>query len=185
MIDPFARLFSGSGDENSNSDVGVALEILDSIKERAGVANLLLATHTGRAEMEAGAERARGATRIDDWADVRWLLTKDEAGTRYLRATGRDVEIEEEKLTFDVETRRLAMGGGDRAWQRRRRIETEILDYITEHPGCGVREIEMAVTGRKTSIASARQTLIASHEIRADYDERSRTYKHYSGTARS
>jgi hypothetical protein len=76
----------GSGDENSNSDVGVFLDQLDIIKERAGVSNLILPVHTGRAQ-EQGIDRARGATRLDDWADVRWLLKKTEDG-RFFQLTG-------------------------------------------------------------------------------------------------
>lgn len=165
IVDPFARAFVGSGDENSNSDVGVALDILDNIKERAGVPNLIVATHTGRATMDEGAERARGATRLDDWADVRWLLTKDEHGTRYLRASGRDVEVDEEALAFDAQTHRLTFGGGDRAWQRRSRIEKAVHDYIETNPGCGVRDIHAGVTGGWRAIDSARGSLIATRQI--------------------
>lgn len=179
IVDPWARAFAGSGDENSNSDVGVALDVLDSIKERAGVANLLLATHTGRGAMDEGAERARGATRLDDWADVRWLLTRDKNDARFLRATGRDVEVDEEGLAFDLATRRLAFGGGDRAWQRRRRVQSEILDYVAAHPGCGVREIEANVMGGKDVIGGARQSLISNHEIRVEMEMRSRSVKHF------
>jgi RecA-family ATPase len=51
-VDPFARAFSG--EENSNSEVGRFLEALDVVKQRAGVKDLILTTHMGRAEFERG-----------------------------------------------------------------------------------------------------------------------------------
>src|SRR4249919_2741336 len=99
IVDPFARAFVGSGvSENDNTQVGAFLDALDVIKTRAGVSELILPTHTGREHFEEGDERARGATRLDDWADVRWMLTKDDHEQRYFSATGRDVEVGETAL---------------------------------------------------------------------------------------
>lgn len=105
--DPFARAFTGAGSENSNDDVGMFLEALDVIKARAGVVDLVMSAHTGRADMRAGEERARGATRLDDWADVRWLFTKERDGTRHLWAEGRDVGLDRQRLGYDHATRRM------------------------------------------------------------------------------
>ncbi|MFZ9922862.1 MAG: AAA family ATPase, partial [Candidatus Nanopelagicaceae bacterium] len=109
ILDPFARAFVGSGDENSNSDVSLFLDTLDYIKKQANIDNLVLPMHTGRAQ-EHGIERARGATRLDDWADVRWLLSKTEEG-RFFAADGRDVFLEQQALAFDEASRRLKLGG--------------------------------------------------------------------------
>jgi hypothetical protein len=113
IVDPAARAMPGM-DENSNVEVGQFLDMLDTIKKRAGVQNLILVTHTGRAEMAIGKERARGATRFDDWADVRWLLTKDDDGHRYFRATGRDVDTDEYRLWFEPLTRGLTATDDER-----------------------------------------------------------------------
>lgn len=116
LADPWGRMIVGT-DENSNSDVGRWLDILDTIKERAGVENLIIPAHTGRAVQEIGSERARGATRLDDWADARWLLsvgTGEDEGRRFLRAHGRDVELAEGALTFDPLTGALTFGEGGR-----------------------------------------------------------------------
>lgn len=116
LADPWGRMIVGT-DENSNSDVGRWLDILDTIKERAGVENLIIPAHTGRAVQEIGSERARGATRLDDWADVRWLLsvgTGEDEGRRFLRAHGRDVDLGEGALTFDPPTGALTFGEGGR-----------------------------------------------------------------------
>ena len=105
ILDPLARAFVGSGDENSNQDVGIFLDTLDYIKDQAGVANLLIAAHTGR-NAEQGNSRARGASRFDDWVDARWMLSKDKNGERWFSADGRDVTIDEGKLEWVDETRK-------------------------------------------------------------------------------
>jgi hypothetical protein len=146
VVDPFARAFVGSGtSENDNTEVGRFLDTLDVIKERAGVTDLILPTHTGRAEFEQGEERARGATRLDDWADVRWFLTKDDDDTRFFRATGRDVDIPEQKLSFNESDRSLRIGGGDRAWEKKRAGENRVVDHVTANPGCSTRSIYAAL----------------------------------------
>ena len=150
QIDPAARAMVGSADENSNSEVGHWLDTLDIIKERAGVDELTLATHTGRIEQQVGSERARGATRLDDWADVRWLLTKDEDDRRYLRFTGRDVDIDEEEITYDPDTRQLrASGRGGRKAVKAHDLADAIYDYIKTNPGKTQTNIKETVTQGK------------------------------------
>jgi hypothetical protein len=164
--DPFARAAVGV-DENSNTEVGVWLDTLDIIKERAGVQNSVLPVHTGRAAMESGQERARGATRLDDWADVRWILTKDDQSVRYFRATGRDVEFEEEKLTFDADQRRLTIGGGDRAWEAKKRGEDLVVLYVTRHPGSNGREILDGLGGGdKTAVPRWLASAVSHNRLR-------------------
>jgi hypothetical protein len=48
-------------------------------------------------------DRARGATRLDDWADVRWLLEKNRK-VEDPSADGRDVMLEEQMLRWDDRT---------------------------------------------------------------------------------
>lgn len=141
IVDPFARAMVGCGDENSNTDVGVVLDILDVIKRRAGVGELIIPTHTGRGEQQAGMEHARGATRVDDWADARWLLTVDDQARRFFRAHGRDVNVDEELLRLDAGTGRLTMGGHDRRGMAAKDRGSEIVDWVREHPGLGSNEI--------------------------------------------
>lgn len=167
IADPFARAAVGV-DENSNTEVGVWLDTFDVIKERAGVIDGVLTTHTGRAEQESGQERARGATRLDDWADVRWILTKDDNGTRFFRATGRDVEVPEEKLTCDDTTRRLTIGGGDRAWERRRHLEQIVVAYVKAHPGSSGAAVEAGVEGKGTAVRAALKGAVAGHLLRVE-----------------
>ena len=180
IADPFARAATGT-DENNNTDVGVWLDTFDVIKQRAGVSEGILPTHTGRAEQEAGQERARGATRLDDWADVRWLLTKDDKDNRFFRATGRDVDVPEELLTYDEDSRQLRIGGGDRRWVARRENEDRVLEFIRENPGCTTREIDNS-GGNKGQNQAARGELIRRHEVRIEevVTGRTKAFRHYA-----
>lgn len=139
ILDPFARAFVGSGDENSNSDVGVFLDTLDFIKKQANVDNLVLPMHTGRAQ-EHGIDRARGATRLDDWADVRWLLSKTEEG-RFFAADGRDVVLEQQALAFDEATRGLRLGGASAKVAKRLANEDQFVAMVELHPGKTTNEL--------------------------------------------
>lgn len=146
VVDPFARAFTGSGDsENDNTAVGAFLDALDVIKERAGVQQLILPTHTGRGTQEVGQERARGATRLDDWADVRWLLTIDDEGDRYFRATGRDVEVAEQATGWDEEKRRPYITGGSRRGKSSLGVEVAVLDACRLTPGIGLKALRIYV----------------------------------------
>ena len=139
IVDPFARAFVGSGDENSNSDVGVFLDTLDYIKKQANVDNLVLPMHTGRAQ-EHGIDRARGATRLDDWADVRWLLSKTEEG-RFFSADGRDVLLEQQALAFDEATRSLRLGGASAKVAKKMAMEDAFVQVVNENPGITTNQV--------------------------------------------
>ena len=166
ILDPFARAFTGCGDENSNSDVGVFLDTLDVIKERAGVSNLVLPIHTGRAQ-ENGIDRARGATRLDDWADVRWLLKKTQDG-RFFSADGRDVLQEEQQLTFDENTRSLTLGGADSYTAKKRNNEDVWMDAVTANPGLSTSDLSN-ILGKRVDdkgMKMARKSLLANHKLK-------------------
>ena len=166
ILDPFARAFTGCGDENSNSDVGVFLDTLDVIKERAGVSNLVLPIHTGRAQ-ENGVDRARGATRLDDWADVRWLLKKTQDG-RFFSADGRDVLQEEQQLTFDETTRSLTLGGADSYTAKKKNNEDIWLDAVTANPGLSTSDLSN-ILGKRVDdkgMKMARKSLLANHKLK-------------------
>lgn len=170
IVDPLARALSGV-DENSNSEVGRYLETLDTIKSRAGVHELILPTHTGRATQEVGQERARGATRLDDWADVRWQLTKDTEGTRHFSANGRDVELPEGSLTYDPLTRDLTFNAGEsrKSYTPGRGIENPqewVMRAVTNVPGLGVNGVQRWIRDndgsvRREKLAPAIQALVS------------------------
>lgn len=153
IVDPFARAYTGSGkSENDNTEVGAFLDALDVIKSRAGVGELVLPTHTGRGEVEQGQERARGATRLDDWADVRWLLTKDDEGSRYFSATGRDVDVAEGMLTYDEFKRAYEFTEGDRRAQKDKASLDKVLRIIASNPGATANAIAVELGGKRDAV---------------------------------
>lgn len=173
IVDPFARAFTGSGDENSNSDVGAFLDMLDIVKERAGVSNLILPVHTGRAQ-EFGVDRARGATRIDDWADVRWLLKKTDDG-RFFSADGRDVLLEEQQVKFDDVTRSLTLGGSDARTARKDNLEEMWVAAVLNNPGLNTTDLCGVLKRGKDdkALASARKSALARRRVKTSTQGRS------------
>jgi hypothetical protein len=67
----------------------------------AGVAELVLSIHAGW-----DGERTRGSSALEDWADVVATLARDpdDEEVRYLRAFGRDVEVDEDRLVYEPDT---------------------------------------------------------------------------------
>lgn len=155
IVDPFARAFVGCGDENSNSDVSVFLDTLDRIKQKAGVRQLVMPVHTGRPGIGGGEARARGAARLDDWPDVRWLLSKDEkTGERFFSAHGRDVDVAEGQVVMDAR-RRLRMGAHDRDLVANRALIDEIAELVRRRDGCHLNEVVKEATGTPSEIRTA------------------------------
>jgi len=146
ITDPFGAAYDG--DENNNAEVRDWLKVIDVIKRRAGVRDLVLTAHTGRSRAEEGEERARGATRLDDWADDRWLLTEQE-GRRYLRAHGRGVDVGEFSLDFDPTTKRLSVADyANRKVDRRETGVDSVVKVVAQHPGITREKLIRAITGR-------------------------------------
>jgi hypothetical protein len=168
ILDPFAGAFTGAGDENSNSDVTVFLNILDNIKERAGVSNLVIPIHTGRAQ-EHGIDRARGATRLDDWADVRWILKKTPDG-RFFSADGRDVLLEEQALAYDEVNRALSFGGADAYMMKKYNNEDLWLNMVLKNQGRTTSEISALLNKRvdDKGMQSARKSLLAQRKVKTE-----------------
>jgi hypothetical protein len=166
LIDPFARVFGG--EEWDNPAAGRLTDAIDEIKERAGVSVVCLAAHFGRKTHEQGAEHARGPTRLDDWADARWVLTREQED-RFFAADGRDVEILESRVFFDKDTLTMTLGEGSRRTRSRDKLEEAILQYLVGLQKVGGEQlraavtrkaIEAAVPGRASAIGEALQVLV-------------------------
>lgn len=155
IVDPFARAFVGCGDENSNADVSVFLDTLDVIKQRSGVKQIVMPVHTGRPGMMATDVRARGAARLDDWPDARWMLFRDEdTNARFFSASGRDVDVDEEQLVMD-DHKRLRMGGWDREGYRMKVLTDQVCDAVNDSPGITRVQVQEAVQGRTADVRAA------------------------------
>jgi hypothetical protein len=172
ILDPFGRAFGDN--ENDNAAVGAFLEALDDIKSRAGVQDLLLVTHTGRKEHEVGREHARGATRPDDWADTRWILTK-RGGQRQLRAEGRDVLVAAVDLAFDSASRRLTAGspspeGGTVHMDPVEAMVLQVEQLVLANPGIHSGPLRAAIKGDGSSRGKAISVAVDRGLVRRERD---------------
>lgn len=166
LVDPFSGAYTGDS-QNDAGQVGAWLADLDRFaRSQVGARDLLLAAHAGW-----NGERTRGTSALEDWADVIINLTRDDADNRYLRAMGRDVDIEEDRLEFDADTRQLRLtGDGSRkhavAAQSNFETESNILEYLSQHRD-GLSGNELAgISGRKDgSFTKARDSLVADGRV--------------------
>lgn len=163
ILDPYSGAYYG--DENDNSEVNAFTKRLDELKRVAGVSDLFMPAHTGRGE--GTEERARGAAKLDDWTDNRWVLVRDaETSSRYFKAEGRRVEQAERELTFDRVTNALAYSG---AGSRKDRVvsstKTKILNLVALKPGCTTNDIITAVGGNKDATRKVLKKLIDELQI--------------------
>jgi len=165
VIDSFARICAMSGVEaNDNDQVLRLLKTLDEIKKASGVSEMFLIAHTGRG-LEAG-NRARGATVFDDWADARWILTRDDS-IRFLQVEGRDVELEKTSLGFDAETKHLTLGVDPAAALRKGSVQT-VVDIVRENPGIGKTALTIKVRESRMRGYSQNQAIAALIDEAAD-----------------
>lgn len=154
IIDPFGAAFAAAGgqDENSNAEVRSFLIAIDEIKRLAGCDSALMPVHTGRKIDQEGDEQGRGATVLEDWPDVRMLLTrgqKDQYEHRFLRTEGRAWELSESKLTFDPISHGLGLPEGDVGVSRKKAKTMQnartIVEAVADQPGISRNDLFEAV----------------------------------------
>lgn len=134
VIDSFARICAMAGVEsNDNDQVLALLRTLDEIKREANVSEMFLIAHTGRSFE--GKDRARGATVFDDWADARWVLTRD-GDIRFLKVEGRDVDLPSTSLTYNADTKHLTLGSGADTAARDHGVQA-VVAIVAANPGIG------------------------------------------------
>jgi len=124
IVDPFGRAFTGTS-QNDSGEVGAFLAGLDRwARTDVGAKDVVLTAHAGW-----NGERTRGASALEDWADSIITLTrdKDDEQVRYLRAEGRDVLVDEDRLDFAPATRTLSLSG---AGSRKTAAKTRNLDDL-------------------------------------------------------
>jgi len=147
IVDPFSRAFGGSS-QNDSGEVGAWLMDLDRFaRTEVGVSDLILTTHAGW-----NGERTRGSSSLEDWADSVMLMTRDpkDEETRYLRAFGRDVYVEEDRLTFDQPTRTLTMTGSGSRKQNLKDAKAgdllpHVVGHVAAHPGASRADVLSAM----------------------------------------
>lgn len=161
IVDPFGRAYTGTS-QNDSGEVGAWLVDLDRFaRTEVGALDVILTAHAGW-----NGERTRGSSALEDWADSVVTLTRDDEGARFLRAMGRDVDLDEDRLGFDADTRTLRLSGtGSRktASQTRRDDETRtlILDALTKHPeGLSGKGLSVALNRKDADLTRVRDALV-------------------------
>jgi AAA domain len=139
IFDPFGRAYTGKS-QNDPGEVGAWLADLDRLTRGAGVKDIFLPAHAGW-----DGERTRGASALEDWADSIITLTSDN-GDRYVRAIGRDVDLEEDQIRFHKNERylELARTGTRKATAEKRHndaLRVVIIAIVTDKPGINGSEI--------------------------------------------
>lgn len=169
IVDPFGRAFSGES-QNDAGQVGSWLIGLDEFaRANVGALDVILTAHAGW-----NGERSRGSSALEDWADSIITLTRDEeTGERFIRATGRDVDLDEDRLDFDPVTRLLRLSGnGSRqtAAQSRKDTDTErdILDALKAAPqGLSGNELATKFDRKDADFTRVRNELVKRNLITA------------------
>lgn len=143
IVDPFGRAFTGTS-QNDSGEVGSFLVDLDRFaRAEVGARDLILTAHAGW-----NGERTRGSSALEDWADVIVTMTRQEGtGERYLKAQGRDVDLDEDRLSFDPTTRLLSLTGAGSRTEAKRADKTAELAVLVV---AAIREGEGA-SGRKVT----------------------------------
>jgi len=147
IVDPFGRAYTGVS-QNDNGEVQSFLVGLEEfVRADVGALDLLLATHAGW-----DGERTRGASALEDWGDTVITLTRDpdDESRRFMKAMGRDVEVDEDELVMDPITRVLTRtGNGSRKNQKGEgeasRLAVYVIRAARENPGCSKARLAAAI----------------------------------------
>ena len=171
IVDPFGRAYTGTS-QNDSGEVGAWMVGLDTVtRTEVGARDLILTAHAGW-----NGERTRGSSALEDWADSIVTMTMRPGGgdnARYLRAIGRDVSMNEDRLHFDPRTRLLSLtGGGSRTeTSRNARVENlavAVSAYVRAHSGATSTDIYNAVKGRQEDMRSAIELAEERGQLRRD-----------------
>jgi len=143
VLDPLAPLLGSLGlEENENSHVAKFFSWWSQVLYDAGVTDDFICHHAGW-----DGTRSRGASRLVDEPDAVWTINRDKATDedgddiydlnepRFLKATGRDVEVPEALLRFDGVTGLLSIGEGSRKQIRADRKHAKAEAVIMRHLG--------------------------------------------------
>lgn len=114
IVDPLQAALRGS--VNDDTVASEWISAADRVKDAAGVSELMLVTHTGHLSKadeygQSSNERSAGSARWSGWPDALWSYTKDDEGIRYIRAEGRDIDVDERALSYNEEFARLSSKG--------------------------------------------------------------------------
>lgn len=90
VVDTLRRA-SGGAEENSTQDMGVVVDNMERLKRATAAGTVLVVAHT-----DAGDNKVRGATTIEDDADVVWRVVRQGPGVRLWNPKAKDSAAEAE-----------------------------------------------------------------------------------------
>jgi hypothetical protein len=152
LLDCLGPVLAAFGlNEKENADVGRFLVAFEALLREADIDEAFVIHHMGHTN-----ERGRGASRLRDWPDAEWRLVKDEEDTetpdldpaRYLAAKGRDVELAETQLRYEIDSHRLSTTAiGTRREARASKYLDVVTEYVRANPGQSMTKIERGTEG--------------------------------------
>ena len=155
---------------DENHDAGRFLVAFDALLAEAGIHEGLIVHHTGH-----DGERARGDSRLRDWPDVEWRLSRDtrtndmaggvSSNPRYFEAFGRDVDLPKGQVSWDIVTRCLTYIGGSPTEHRIQQLVGSVVEAVGNRPGINRGDIEEAIGGTAKIARTAIDAAIAQQLI--------------------
>lgn len=183
ILDPWSGCYYG--DENDNSQINAFTKRLDEFKRLTGIKDLFIPIHTGR-YVEEGDERARGGAKVDDWTDSRWVLSKSKVDeSRWFKAEGRGISIENSEMKYDEATHEFIYSGftGTKDQKTAKSLRDKVYAFIRDNPGCSGKAIEDNVAGNADDIRKAARALVGSCDVETRKGKYNATQHYVYGTA--
>lgn len=121
VLDPLGPMLRAMGrDENSNTEVGPVMDLLDGLRSDTSIREIFIIHHTGHGGGEGRVGGSRGASVLNDVPTALWDYRRenpdDQWSPRIFNATGRSgVKANNVKVLFDSENNRLYVEGSDKA----------------------------------------------------------------------
>lgn len=170
IVDPFGRAYGGESQNDAGQVQAWLVQLDEFARTEVGALDVVLTAHAGW-----NGERTRGSSALEDWADAIVKLTHNEqdgdTGPRYISAVGRDIELEEDRLSFDPATRWLSLsGGGSRklaaAAARLDEMVEHVVGIVTASPGANGTDVEkqLKAAGVPAQKGDGRSALAAAVE---------------------
>lgn len=182
VVDPFGRAYTGKS-QRDEGEVTPWLVQLDEVAERAGCTELVLTAHAGW-----DGERTRGSSALEDWPDSIVTMTRDpDTDQRFIKAEGRDVLLDEDRLDYDGPTRRLSLSGAGSRKQVRATVHIEDLAIavraiVGSAPGINTTKITEALRNdghhlqREDTTAAVRLAVDREWIVREDGPKNSKVH---------
>lgn len=147
---------------SEDKDAGKFLVAWDALLAEASAQESVVVHHMGH-----NGERSRGDSRLQDWPDATWKLIRedpdDPASARYFSAFGRDVDVTESRLEYDLATRHLTLAGGSRKEAKTDEVMPALVQLLSEHDALSGREVEKRLTEQGYTQKAVRAALLKAH----------------------